>query len=198
MARPAGPGRSALLDAGMRLIADTTDRSLGSLSVNAIVAAAGMSKGAFFQHFPTRAQYVAELHRTFHEEVTSRVDAAIRDLSPGLERLRRGIGTYLDACLELRTTKAFLFQARADVQLSQHVASRNAQFAERATADLETLEWADAPSVARLIVAAVAEIALVESESGRADYQLRRAVLALVSDSERLVPGRDTPPVIGD
>ena len=47
-----------------------------SLSVNAIVAAAGVGKGAFFQHFPTRAQYVAELHRIFHEDVTSRVDAA--------------------------------------------------------------------------------------------------------------------------
>ncbi len=62
MARPAGPGRTALLDAGRRLVADDANgTTLGTLSVNAVVAEAGMSKGAFFQHFAVRENFAARL-----------------------------------------------------------------------------------------------------------------------------------------
>ncbi len=49
--RPPEPGRNALLDAGQRLLG-TSD--LARISVNAIVAEAGMAKGSFYQHWPSR------------------------------------------------------------------------------------------------------------------------------------------------
>lgn len=186
MARPAGPGRTALLDAGRRLVADDSNgTTLGTLSVNAVVAEAGMSKGAFFQHFPARRDFVLELHRSYHDELGNRIGRAIAGLDPGEERLERGISTYLDACLETRSTKTMLFDARADADLGPEVARRNAQFAEVAADDLAAVGWSDPPSIARLVVAAVAEVALVEAASGRRDRRLRAAVLALVRGADR-------------
>lgn len=185
MARPAGPGRTALLDAGRRLLAD--DRggtTIGTLSVNAVVAEAGMSKGAFFQHFPARRDYVLELHRSYHDELTARILAATAGLPPGGERLAAGMTTYLDACLETRSTKTMLFDARADADLAPEVARRNAQLAEVAAADVAALGWTDADSIARLVVAAVAEVALVEAATGRRHRRLRDAALALARGSE--------------
>jgi hypothetical protein len=39
------------------------DLGLDGLSVNAVVAAAGVSKGTFFHHFPDRVSYLLALHR---------------------------------------------------------------------------------------------------------------------------------------
>ena len=64
------------------------------------------------------------------------------------------------------------------------VARRNAQFAEVAAGDLAAVGWSDPSSIARLVVAAVAEVALVEAASGRRDRRLRAAVLALVRGSD--------------
>lgn len=180
MARPAGPGRTALLDAGRRLLSGDEATTLASMSVNAVVAEAAMSKGAFFQHFPTRRDYVLELHRSFHDRLAEAIAASVQGMEPGVERLVRGLTCYLDSCLEQATTKALLFQARADVDLAGEVAARNARFAGLAVADLAVIGWGDPARVARLLVAATAEVALVEAERGRRDLRLRRALVDLV------------------
>lgn len=91
----AEPGRNALLDAGQRLLA-TAD--LARISVNAIVAEAGMAKGSFYQHWPSRAEYVRALHVRFHDELVAAIDAAMADLPPGYDRLAAGMNAYLDGC----------------------------------------------------------------------------------------------------
>ena len=68
--RPPEPGRNALLDAGQRLLG-TAD--LARISVNAIVAEAGMAKGSFYQHWPSRTEYVRALHARFHDQL-ERID----------------------------------------------------------------------------------------------------------------------------
>jgi AcrR family transcriptional regulator len=179
VARPAGPGRAALLEAGSTLLAQG-ECTVGTLSVNAVVAQAGMSKGSFFGHFPTRRDYVVALHRSFHDAVAERVDEAVSGREPGAPRLRAGIEAYLDVCLRERTAKAWLFQARADVDLADEVAARNQAFAALAAPDLEAVGADDPAVVAHLLVAAVAEVALHESRRGRRDRRYRAAVLRLV------------------
>jgi AcrR family transcriptional regulator len=172
------PGRNALLDAGQRLLS-TAD--LARISVNAIVAEAGMAKGSFYQHWPSRAQYVRALHARFHDQLEDSIAAAMADLPPGAERLEAGMNVYLDGCLEEPATKALLVQSRTEAGLSDLVTARNDSAAALVVPDLLALGWAPPEPIAALLVAAVAEIALVELEAGRRNNELRRALVRLAT-----------------
>ena len=76
--------RANLIETGLVL---AEDLGLEGLSVNAVVAAAGVSKGTFFHHFPDRVSYLVALHRRFHDVLFEEVTAAIGDLTPGKDRL---------------------------------------------------------------------------------------------------------------
>ncbi|MEV6275300.1 TetR/AcrR family transcriptional regulator [Nocardia sp. NPDC051832] len=177
MARPAEPGRTALLDAGVH-VAD--DRGLRGLSINAVVAAAGMAKGSFYHHFPDRRSYVIALHRRYHDELADVIGTAIAGLPPGRERLTTGITTYLDACLRTRGTKAFLAQSRTDTDLLDEVHARNLRFTEVVHPDLSVLGWPDPAAVGQLLVAMVAEIALAELYEEGVREDLRTSVFRLI------------------
>jgi AcrR family transcriptional regulator len=177
MARPAGPGRRALLDTGADLLAST---SLGVLSVNTIVAAAGMAKGAFYQHWPSRAAYLRDLHGRFHDHL-ARVVGSAADGPPGATRLERMLHAYLDCCLEHRAAKSLLVEARTDAGLLDLVEARNTRFADVIDDDLAVLGWSTPRPVAILLIAAVAEIALYELEAAAARPDLRQAALALAA-----------------
>jgi AcrR family transcriptional regulator len=115
------PGRNALLDAGQRLLGSA---DLARISVNAIVAEAGMAKGSFYQHWPSRAEYVRALHARFHDDLQDSIAAAMSDLPPGRERLEAGMNAYLDGCLAEPATKALLVRSRTEAGLSDLVAAR--------------------------------------------------------------------------
>ncbi len=176
--RPPEPGRNALLDAGQRLLA-TAD--LARISVNSIVAEAGMAKGSFYQHWPSRSDYVRALHARFHDQLVESIDAAMAGLPPGRDRLEAGMNTYLDGCLAQPATKALLVQSRTEAGLSDLVAARNASAAAQVAPDLLALGWTSAEPIAALLVAAVAEIALVELDAGHRDDELRRGLLRLAT-----------------
>ena len=180
MARPAEPGRTALLDAGTRVLAAEESSGWGSLSANAVVAEAAMSKGAFFHHFPTRRDFVVELHARFHAEASAAINSAIAPLAPGAGRIAAGITAYLDFCLSRADAKAFLFQARADSDLAECVATMNEHFASSMVRDLRAAGWARPKETARLAVASVAEVALIEKDQGRASRRHRQALRALL------------------
>lgn len=176
--RPPEPGRNALLDAGQRLLG-TSD--LARISVNAIVAEAGMAKGSFYQHWPSRAEYVRALHARFHDELEESITAAMADLPPGRDRLARGMNTYLDGCLAQPATKALLVQSRTEAGLSDLVAARNETAAALVLPDLVALGWSPPEPIAALLVAAVAEIALLELAAGKRDNELRNGLLRLAT-----------------
>jgi TetR/AcrR family transcriptional regulator, transcriptional repressor for nem operon len=172
------PGRNALLDAGQRLLA-TED--LARISVNAIVAEAGMAKGSFYQHWPSRSEYVRALHARFHDRLIESIEAAMAGIPPGRDRIAAGVTTYLDGCLAQSATKALLVQSRTEAGLSDLVAARNASAAATLKPDLDALGWAPAEPIAALLVAAIAEVALVELEVGQRDDELRLGLLRLAS-----------------
>jgi AcrR family transcriptional regulator len=172
------PGRNALLDAGQRLLGAA---DLARISVNAIVTEAGMAKGSFYQHWPSRAEYVRALHARFHDRLGESIAAAMADLPPGSDRLEAGMNAYLDGCLADPATKALLVQSRTEAGLSDLVAARNESSATLVLPDLTALGWAPPEPIAALLVAAVAEIALVELAVGKRDKQLRRGLLRLAT-----------------
>lgn len=178
MVRSPDPGRNALLDAGRRLLGNA---DLARISVNAIVAEAGMAKGSFYQHWPSRAEYVRALHALFHDQLSDSIAAAMADLPPGRDRLAAGMNAYLDGCLAEPATKALLVQSRTEAGLSDLVAARNQSSATLMLPDLVTLGWASPQPIAALLVAAIAEIALVELSAGQRDDELRRALVQLAT-----------------
>ena len=176
--RPPEPGRNALLDAGQRLLGSA---DLARISVNSIVAEAGMAKGSFYQHWPSRAEYVRALHDRFHDQLGESIAAAMADLPPGPGRLEAGMNAYLDGCLAEPATKALLVQSRTEAGLGDLVAARNESSATLILPDLVALGWTPPEPVAVLLVAAVAEIALLELAAGKRDKQLRRGLLRLAT-----------------
>jgi AcrR family transcriptional regulator len=172
------PGRNALLDAGQRLLG-TSD--LARISVNAIVAEAGMAKGSFYQHWPSRGEYVRALHDRFHDQLGESIAAAMVGRPHGRERLEAGMNAYLDGCLVEPATKALLVQSRTEAGLSDRVAARNESSATLMVPDLAALGWAPPEPIAVLLVAAIAEIALIELAAGRRDKKLRQGLLRLAT-----------------
>jgi len=172
------PGRNALLDAGQRLLG-TAD--LARISVNSIVAEAGMAKGSFYQHWPSRSEYVRALHVRFHDQLEEAIAAVMAGLPPGRDRLEAGMSAYLDGCLAEPATKALLVQSRTEAGLSDLVAARNESAATLMLPDLTALGWARPEPIAALLVAAIAEIALLELAAGKCDNELRRGLVRLAS-----------------
>lgn len=165
--------REALLDAG---VAVAEEHGLSGLSVNRVVAAAGVAKGTFYVHFEDREAFVDALHERFHERVREAVGAAVAELPPGAERIRRGAEAYLDVCLADRAVKALSLEARSDPGLSERMAKRHERFAATAVPSFRAMGWPDATAAAQLTAAMTAEIALRELEAGRRLPPARRAL----------------------
>jgi AcrR family transcriptional regulator len=165
--------REALLDAG---VAVAEEHGLAGLSVNRVVAGAGVAKGTFYVHFADRAAFVDALHQRFHERVREAVATAIDGVPPGAERLARGAEAYLDVCLADRAVKALALEARSDPDLSEGMAKRHERFAATAVSSFKAMGWPDATAAAQLFAAMTAEIAVRELDAGRRLPAARRAL----------------------
>ena len=172
-ARAATSTRDALLDAGVA-VADA--HGLAGLSVNRVVAAAGVAKGTFYVHFRDRTTFVDALHERFHGQVEQGVAKATAGTPPGAERIRRSAEAYLDVCLVNRAVKALALEARSDPSLISPMAVRHDRFATAAIPSLRAMGWADASATAQLLAAMTAEIAIRELDAGRRLPASRRAL----------------------
>jgi TetR/AcrR family transcriptional repressor of nem operon len=170
---PPHPTADALLNAG---IAVAEQHGLAGLSVNRVVAEAGLAKGTFYVHFADRDAFVDALHARFHAEVDAAVGAAVADVPTGPERLVRGAEAYLDVCLRDRAVKALALEARTDPALSALMATRHERFAAIAVPSFKAMGWPDATASAQLLAAMTAEIAVRELDAGRRLPAARRAL----------------------
>ena len=165
--------RQALLDAGAAVAGE---QGLAGLSVNRVVAAAGVAKGTFYVHFRDRSAFVDALHERFHEQVQEAAAGATAGLEPGAERIFRGAEAYLDVCLANRAVKALALEARSDPSLSASMAARHDRAAAAAIPSLKAMGWPDAAAAAQLLSAMTAEIAVRELDAGKRLPASRRAL----------------------
>jgi TetR/AcrR family transcriptional repressor of nem operon len=172
------PTRHALLDSGLTLAERV---ALSALSVDEIVRGAGVAKGTFYVHFKDRTAYLVAMHRQFHDQLYAAIIGQVGDRPPGRERLRWGTVAYLDACLKARGVKAMLAQARGLPEIGREVAAANDRFARSIEPDLQALDSAHPLDAARLFVAMVAEVALLELQAGASLRSLRAALFGYVS-----------------
>jgi TetR/AcrR family transcriptional regulator, transcriptional repressor for nem operon len=171
--------RRRLIETGLGL---TESTGLSGLSVNLIVAEAGVSKGTFFHHFGDRTSYLLALHREFHERVLDAVGEAIEGTEPGAQRLHTVAGTYLDVCLRNRGVRSLLLEARAERPVAEEVAARNASNAKLCEPDFRAMGWSHPLASARLWVGMTAEAALVELEAGRRNRAIRAALDQFIAE----------------
>lgn len=165
--------RETLLDAGAAL---AEEHGLAGVSVNMVVARAGVAKGTFYVHFRDRAAFVDAMHARFHARVETAIAEAVADLPPGAERLFRVAETYLDVSLHHRGVKALSLEARSDPASQASMAARREHLADGTVADLEALGWDDARSAASLLAAMIREISALEFDAGHAQPALRRTL----------------------
>jgi len=172
------PTRTALLDAGLTL---AEDDGLASISVDRIVAAAGVAKGTFYVHFADRETYLVALHREFHDRLRDAIRQASAELPPGRDRIVASTTAYLDGCLAATGVKGVLTRARGVPEIADEVTASNDRFARAASSDFVALGSPLPLETARLYVAMTAEVAALEAHAGRRIPRLRRA-LALQLD----------------
>ena len=162
-----------LLDAGAEVAAR---EGLSGLSVNRVVAAAGVAKGTFYVHFADREAFVDALHARFHERVRAAAAAASASTEPGAERLWRAAEAYLDVSLEHPAIKALVLEARGEGALTASMEARREALAATAAPSFKAMGWPDARAAAQLLGAMAAEIAITELEAGRRVPAARRAL----------------------
>lgn len=165
--------REALLDAG---VAVAEGHGLAGLSVNRVVAKAGVAKGTFYVHFADREAFVDALHARFHSRVERAVAEATEGLPPGADRIVRGAEAYLDTCLEDRAVKALALEARSDPALASSMSARHERFAASAVPSFKAMGWPDAAAASQLLAAMTAEIAIRELDAGRRLPAARRSL----------------------
>jgi TetR/AcrR family transcriptional repressor of nem operon len=178
--------RDAILSAGISL---AHEHGLGQVSVNRVVATAGVAKGTFFHHFGDRAGFLVALHRRFHDRLKAEIEAAIGDQPPGRERLIRATTAYLDGCRRDRGTRALLVEARAEPAVRAEIIQRNAQFTALAAADFATLDRGNAEAAAQLWVIMAAEVAVAESARDAVIAPLRDALAGFLPGPGRATDG---------
>ena len=162
-----------LLDAGAEVAAR---EGLSGLSVNRVVAAAGVAKGTFYVHFADREAFVDALPARFHERVRAAAASASASTEPGAERLWRAAEAYLDVSLEHPAIKALVLEARGEGALTASMEARREALAATAAPSFKAMGWPDARAAAQLLGAMAAEIAITELEAGRRVPAARRAL----------------------
>jgi TetR/AcrR family transcriptional repressor of nem operon len=165
--------REKLLDAG-EIVAERY--GLAGLSVNHVVAQAGVAKGTFYVHFAERSAFVDALHARFHARVLDAVAGATEGLGEGPERILAGAEAYLDICLQDRAVKALAVEARSDPALTASMSERHEQAAAAAVPSFKAMGWSDATTAAQLFAAMTSEVALRELEAGRRLPAARRTL----------------------
>jgi TetR/AcrR family transcriptional regulator, transcriptional repressor for nem operon len=165
--------REALLDAGVAL---AEEHGLAGVSVNMVVARAGVAKGTFYVHFKDRAAFVDAMHARFHARAEAAVAEAAAGLPPGAEHLYRGLAAYLDFSLANRGVKALSLETRSDPAMQDSMKARRERLAAAGVPDVEAMGWDDAEAAAQLLAAMTREISALEFDAGRPLPAQRRAL----------------------
>ncbi|HUN31962.1 MAG TPA: TetR/AcrR family transcriptional regulator [Trebonia sp.] len=165
--------REALLDAGAAL---AEEHGLAGVSVNMVVARAGVAKGTFYVHFKDRGAFVDAMHARFHTWAQAAVDQAVEGLSPGPGRLFRAAEAYLDVSLANKGVKALSQEARSDPTVQASMTDRRERLAAACVPDLKAMGWDDAEAAAQLLAAMTREISVLEFDAGHPLPASRRAL----------------------
>jgi AcrR family transcriptional regulator len=165
--------RELLLDAGADVAAA---EGLSGLSVNRVVARAGVAKGTFYVHFANREAFVDALHARFHQRVQEAGAEVAAMTEPGAERIWRAAEAYLDVCLQFPAIKALALEVRTEGTLTEAMEARHERASAAVVPSFKAMGWPDARAAAQLFSAMTAEVAIRELDAGRRLPAARRSL----------------------
>lgn len=139
MARRSYPSaRERILDAAERII---LERGASQLSIDAVIAEVGLSKGGFFHHFASKdALYIAIIDLLVERVSSAIEEVASRDPEPRAARLRAQIALAFDGgAIARHAPRALLLAlieaASAYPAVARHARKTNAEFFTREAAE---------------------------------------------------------------
>lgn len=162
---------------------------MDALTVAAITAGAGHSKGTFYVHFEDRRSLIVELHHRFHEDLFASIETRTAGIAVGPDRAWLRMEAFLDGCRSQPAVRAMLLEARSMPEIARLAAARNEQ-----AAQVLALELGDTVShpyeTAVLLVTGTIEVALQELAAGKRLLRSRSALHDLIPSSSRRGPRR--------
>ena len=110
--------RAALINAARRLFATSGFNAVGT---EAIVRAAGVTRGAMYHQFSDKAGLFAAVFEAVQGELTQRIAAAVSDSgqSDPIALMKLGAATWLDVCAEPEVQRIVLIEAPAVLGLER-------------------------------------------------------------------------------
>ena len=99
--------RAALVDAAEALFAE---QGFADTGTEAVVKAAGVTRGALYHHFADKADLFRVVYERLEQRVIAQVEKAVADLTDPLAVLHAGADAFLDACLEPAVQRIVLLE----------------------------------------------------------------------------------------
>ncbi|MGZ5369107.1 TetR/AcrR family transcriptional regulator [Aeromicrobium sp.] len=87
--------KRALLDNATQLF---TDKGYSGTSLDEVVAAARVTKGALYHHFPSKLSLFESVFMQCQEDCKKQIERSLRQSKDPWERARIGLRTFLDVC----------------------------------------------------------------------------------------------------
>src|SRR5437763_12122149 len=102
--------RAALVDAAQALFAE---RGFADTPTEAVVKAAGVTRGALYHHFTDKADLFRAVYERLEQRVVAEVEKAVAGITDPLAVLHRGADAFLDACLEPAVQRIVILEGPA-------------------------------------------------------------------------------------
>lgn len=113
--------RTALLDAGLDLLAE---RPIDAIAIDELVAAAGVAKGSFFNHFSDKYGFANAIGEAIRGDIEALIGALNKDERDPLARLCGGMTGAAAFALCERKRAAVLMRSARGMTLEDHVLNR--------------------------------------------------------------------------
>lgn len=196
MAKSTASLRREHVDRTRRALLTAARRRFGTLgyagtSLDDIAADARVTKGALYHHFPGKRQLFLEVYNEVEADLSGRGIAAAAGAANGVDALQRGFAAFLETALDPEIQRIALLDAPAvlgattKVEIDARHSLAAVRFAVETAIAEGLMDRLDAEAVARLLIAACSEAALLIATA--ADPVTARADVGATLD--RLVAG---------
>ncbi len=102
--------RRKLLSVARTLFAE---RGYDATPIEEVLERTGLSKGAFYHHFPDKRELLAAVYEDVEQDLVVMLASAGRERTDPIEQIERGCQAFLDACLDPAVRRIALVDAPA-------------------------------------------------------------------------------------